>query len=315
MSYVGEFGYALGAVECELAESVGRGLTVSSEEDLAYAGFSTHHIAGESETGYDLAERAVRNMGLDRDSTIDAIIYATCIPENGNSGSRERWFESKDVKHLMQFPAGELQATFGWDDAIVLGVTQQACTSMLGSARIASALLEVEHGWSRILCVSSDRFPSGSKYEQAYNLISDGAAGCVVSREPSFASIVAAHQITNGGMSKADDDETVGMFFAYAARVIRECAHKAGVKTSSLDWIVAQNTNIRAWQVLCSVLDVDFDRIWAPSISEVGHVISSDPVINIRALADSRKAKAGDLIALVMAGFGLNWQCLILRVE
>src|SRR5690606_39577843 len=59
---------------------------------------------------------------------------------------------------------------------LAIGLGQQACTSMLGSLRIARALLRDEPELGRILCVSADRFPDGAEHEQAYNLISDGAA-------------------------------------------------------------------------------------------------------------------------------------------
>ena len=136
------------------------------------------------QTAYDLARAAVAQLAAAGPARrLDAIVYATCLPANGNIGARPSSPRPADVKDLMDFPASRLQADFGLDRAIVFGLNQQACTGMLGSLRLAGALLATEPAWRRVLCVTADRFPPGAGYEQAYNLISDGAAACVVSRD------------------------------------------------------------------------------------------------------------------------------------
>ena len=42
-------------------------------------------------------------------------------------------------------------------------------------------------------------------------------------------------------------------------------------------------------------------------------MISADNVVNLAHLVASGKLRPGQRVALVMAGFGLNWQCLILE--
>jgi 3-oxoacyl-[acyl-carrier-protein] synthase-3 len=54
--------------------------------------------------------------------------------------------------------------------------------------------------------------------------------------------------------------------------------------------------------------------VWYPSLPDVGHVISADVVVNLLALLDSGQVRPGQRIALVMAGFGLNWQGAVLEV-
>lgn len=313
--FADNFSFSLGERKVHLTESESAGRLLSSAEDLASAGFGWHHMCEPETTSYDLAKTALRPLAeAGRLDGIDAIVYATCLPLNGNVGDRDAWKSSGDVKFLMDYPASRLQADFELTEAVVIGLNQQACTSMLGSMRIAAAMLSAEPDWRRVLCVSADRFPVGACYEQAYNLISDGAAACVVGREPSGFRIVTVHQITNGGLAQASDDETVGTYFSYTHRLIRETLARAGMTAADLDWIVTQNTNEKAWQILARILGVDFAKIWAPTIGDVGHVISADNVVNLSALIDSGQTRPGQRIALVMAGFGLNWQCVILEV-
>jgi 3-oxoacyl-[acyl-carrier-protein] synthase III len=308
------FTYALGERRLHVAESAVAALLVSDPGDLMEAGFEWHHLCQPTTTAYDLACEAVRKLAACQPiEDVDAIVYATCLPVNGNAGSAVEWERSRDVKHLMDFPASRLQAEFGLTRAAVFGLNQQACTSMLGSLRLARALLSTEPGWHQVLCVTADRFPEGSVYEQAYNPISDGAAACLVGRAPAGLRIRACHQITNGGLAQASDDETVGSYFAYSHRLIRETLAKAELAVADIDWVVTQNTHQKAWVILGRLLGIPESKVWVPSIGEVGHVISGDNVINLRMLMDSGKLLSGQRVLLTMAGFGLNWQSIILE--
>jgi 3-oxoacyl-[acyl-carrier-protein] synthase-3 len=213
----------------------------------------------------------------------------------------------------MDFPGSRVQSHFDLSSAVVVGVNQQACTSMLGALRVGRALLADEPEWSRILCVTADRFPAGSLYEQTYLPISDGAAACLIGREPVGVELVAFHHITSGGLAYATDDETLGSYFAYTHRIVTEIVARAGLTLADLGWVVPQNAHQKAWQILARLLQVPQDRVWYPSMPEVGHVISGDTMINLRLLIDSGRVRPGDWILAMMAGYGLNWQAALLR--
>ena len=114
-------------------------------------------------------------------------------------------------------------------------------------------------------------------------------------------------------MARASDDETVGSFFSYTHRVIQETLAKAGLAINDVSWIVPQNTNRKAWQILARLLKFDFERVYFPTIGEVGHVISGDNIINLKRLADAGLMEPGQRALLFMAGYGLNWQCVIVE--
>jgi 3-oxoacyl-[acyl-carrier-protein] synthase-3 len=306
--------YALGERKLRIEESAMEGLLLSDPVDLHEAGFRWHHVCQPETSALDLAKIAVQlvysRSGL---GAPDAIVYATALPLNGNAGDPKEWQRTRDVKHLMDFPGSRVQAHFDLLDSVVVGVNQQACTAMLGSLRVARALLADEPEWNQVLCVTSDRFPDGSLYEQTYLPISDGAVACRVGREPAGVELVAFHQITSGGLAYATDDETLGSYFTYTHRIITETVTRAGLALADLDWIVTQNTHQKAWPILGRILQVPPDRVWYPSMPEIGHVISGDTMINLRMLIDSGRLQPGDWIMAVMAGYGLNWQAALLR--
>ena len=310
--YVNRITSALGEEARDVEETAACNKMVSSCDVIRQAGFARHHVCSEATTAYDLARRAVAELGAEIDGT-GAIVYSTCIPANANLGASDAFARSGDVKHLMDFPASHLQADFGLDGASVIGLTQQACTSLLGSIRVARALLVSEPELRKVLCVTADRFPNGALYEQAYNLISDGAAACVVSGERRGFRVVAWHAITNGALAQASDDETVGAYFSYIHKIIIETVAKAGLTLPEIAWVVPQNTNVSAWKILARLLPFDPERIFLGSIAEIGHIISSDNLVNLRLMDDAGLIHAGERLLLVMAGFGLNWQALILE--
>ncbi|HEY3872460.1 MAG TPA: 3-oxoacyl-[acyl-carrier-protein] synthase III C-terminal domain-containing protein [Actinocrinis sp.] len=313
-AYIDDFAYALGERKTHIGETAAAGRLFSEQADLESAGFRWHQVCEPGTSAYDLAAGAVRQLAESgRLGRIDAIIYSNCLPQNGNAGDPALWESSKDVKYLMDFPASRIQSEFDLGHAVVIGMSQQACTAMLGSLDVARALLGTQGDWNRVLCLTADRFPDGAIYEQGYNLISDGAAACVVSRQPAALRLVSSHHITNGALGQATDDETVGSYFSFTHRVVGTALEKAGMTGADLDWVVTQNTNEKAWQILARLIGLDRDRVWAPTMPDVGHVISADNVVNLCALLASGRLAPGDRLALVMAGFGLNWHCSVVQ--
>lgn len=310
--YVDRFSFALGEMSATVAEAAAGGRTVTPAAALEEAGFEHHWVCGPESSAYDLARRAVEDIRGDLDGT-GAIVYATCIPSNASVGDPARFRDTGDVRHLMDFPASHLQADFSLQQATVIGLDQQACTGMLGSLRLARALLVAEPDLHRVLCVTADRFPEGAVYEQSYNLISDGAAACLVSDTPGGFRVVGCHAITNGAMVMATGDETVGSYFSYAHRVIQETLDRCGLSASDIDYVVPQNTSLKAWRILGRLLGIDPERVYMPTIGEVAHVISSDNIINLKRLEESVQLRTGQRVLLFMAGYGANWQCVILE--
>lgn len=312
--YLDSLCYALGPIEETVEEAEKLGLLLSSSAALREAGFGRHHRCRPNQPAYDLAKQAVTTISEQLDG-IGAIVYATSLPINGNMGSEDTYLASRDVKHLMDFPVSHLQADFRLDGAEVFGVNQLACTSLLGAIRLARMLLVARPSYGKILCITADRFPKGALYEQAYNLISDGAAGCIVSTNPGRYRMLGEHAITNGAMSLASDDETIGSFLTYTHRLISEALAQANLTIGDLHWIVSQNLNSVTWKVLCSLLRFDRERVLLPTVAHIGHMISGDNIVNLSHLEQQQMLAAGERVLLPMAGYGLNWHCVLLEKQ
>jgi 3-oxoacyl-[acyl-carrier-protein] synthase-3 len=310
--FLSHFSSALGSKVQTVEQAEKAGQLFSPAAALRDAGFESHHICPDDENSYHLAARAFADSNIDPQA-IDAMIYSTCLPLNGDVGDTGNFADSRDVKHVMRFPASKLQAEFGMDNAFIIGLNQQACTGMLGALRIARNMLYSEDGLKQILCITADRFPQNAIYEQAYNLISDGAAACLVSREAQGFRLLDIHHISNGAMVNASDDETVGSYFNYTCRLIDEALERAACTMQDIRWVVPQNTNRKAWNILSGLLNLQSSQAFFPVMGQTGHVISADNIINLEQLQQSEQLSSGDRVLTFMAGFGSNWQCAILE--
>ena len=66
-------------------------------------------------------------------------------------------------------------------------------------------------------------------------------------------------------------------------------------------------------KVQSRLVGVEYEKVYFGSIKEVGHIISSDNIVNLEWLEKEGKIKSGQKLVLFMAGFGLNWQAIILE--
>jgi 3-oxoacyl-[acyl-carrier-protein] synthase III len=309
--FLSQIGSALGSCARTVEETAMTGQLVSPPAALRRAGFARHHVCIDGESAYTLAARAFEASGITADK-LGAIVYSTCLPYSAHAGE---WTGGlvRDVKQVMGFPGCRLQAEFGLTAATVIGINQQACTGMLGSLRVGRALLLAEPELPGVLCITADRFPPGALYEQAYNLISDGAVACRLGRDAGGFRLLAVHQVSNGAALLASDDETAGSFFSYSCRVVEELFARCGSDGREVDWFVAQNFNRTALDVLAHLLRLEPSRIYCPTMADSGHVISADNLRNLALLEQDERLRSGDRILTLMAGFGGHWQCALLE--
>ena len=212
----------------------------------------------------------------------------------------------------MDFPASRLQADFGLDRAMrhrpqPAGVHRHARLAAPG-ARAARAEPDV----GRVLCVTADRFPPGALYEQAYNLISDGAAACVVSlRRRARSRLVAVppdHQ-RRAGAASSDENRRAATSPTRTARSRRRWRRRSsriGTSTGSC----RRTRTSRRWQILARLLgsirsgsSLPHDRGRRPRDQRRQHRqpearSSEDGIL-----------RPGERSSCSMAGYGLNWQC------
>lgn len=311
-AYISHLSFALGDDTSTVEESFTHGKTTSQPSELKAAGFTRHHVCHPRTSAYQLAKAAVQQIQphfLD----IGAIIYSTCLPINSNLESEQSFLDSKDIRSLMNFPVNHLQVDFNLTQATAFGLNQQSSTGILGSLRLAKALLASEDNLKQVLCVTSDRLPDGALYEQSHDLISDGAAACLVSSQPGNFRIVSCYGNVTGTMGSNGNGKSSESFIEHSRFAIEQTAKQSGINVSDISWIIAQNSQAHNWNKLCDMLHFDRKRVYFPSLGQVAHVMGGDTIINLLCLIQEHKIQPGDKILLFMSGYGINWQCALLE--
>ena len=301
----------------DLEQLAAAGLLESAPAVLRQFGFARAHMANSPcETG-DMALRAARQALEDAQlqaSEIDLLIWASARPE---SQVRPRTTESSaasDVFDGFRYQAAWLQETLGLDNADVLGVAQQGCSTMFSALRTARAILSSEPDRTHALCVSSDVLPAGAPREILYNVISDGACAVVMSRGRTADRWRAFRQISSGYYWDPVErgPEIMASYFVTGRQVIQDLLTTAGVRPDEIDVVVPTGINRMSWDVMMQLLDIPAERLYDGPES-FGHTISADSFIQLAHLRRSGTVPAGAKLLMFTYGFGSSWCALLLE--
>jgi 3-oxoacyl-[acyl-carrier-protein] synthase III len=301
-----------------LPELARAGALESEAAVLAGFGFDRVHVA-DAESPYDLALAAARRLMTEHaidPGSIDAIVcggapsaLAFASARDASSGAAELLTTGR-----FRYPGTRLQHDLGCDRAAILGLDQLACATLFGAVRVARALCVAE-GLSRVLCVSSEFFPSRAGREALYNCTSDAACALLVERGATRHAIRALSTVSKGYYWDADAmrEEVVASYFPTAVHVVERVLEDAGWDRAEVDWIMPHNISVRSWRVLLGLLRLPTARLWDANIAARGHTLAGDNFINLRDAVDAGAVKAGERVLMFAYGYGAHWTALALE--
>lgn len=280
-------------------------------------GIGQRHIAAESQCTSDLgleaAKAALHNAGMTADD-IDLIVVSTTTPDYTFPATATIIQHKLGIKHGAAF---DLQAVCS---GFIYGVN--VVDSLLRTGTAKNALLIGAETFSRILdwedrttCV----------------LFGDGAGAVIISAEEGTDSGVLSTYIrsngehrellyVDGGPSKT---QTVGhvrmvgnQVFKYAVKDIAgamtDCAEKAGIPISDIDWFVPHQANQRILNGVAKRLKLDPNQVISTVEYHANTSAASVPLAMDTAVKDGR-IKRGDLVMLEAFGGGFTWGAALLR--
>jgi len=280
-------------------------------------GIGQRHIVAEdqctSDLGLEAAKAALDDAGMIADD-IDLIVVSTTTPDYTFPATATIIQDKLSIKHGAAF---DLQAVCS---GFIYGVN--VVDSLLRTGTAKNALLIGAETFSRILdwedrttCV----------------LFGDGAGAIVMSAEQntdrgalsSFIRSNGEHRellYVDGGPSKT---QTVGhvrmvgnQVFKYAVKDIAgamlDCAEKAGIPISDVDWFVPHQANQRILNGVAKRLKLDPNQVISTVEFHANTSAASVPLAMDTAVKDGR-IKRGDLVMLEAFGGGFTWGASLLR--
>jgi 3-oxoacyl-[acyl-carrier-protein] synthase-3 len=311
--------YAHAATSRTVRQLAAAGALESDAAVLERFGFDTVAVA-EDETPYDLALAAatqVMEEGRIEPSSIDLLIYGgspASLSFSAPADAPNAALGLCDTRRF-QYPGTRLQYDLALESASVIGLDQLACTTLFGAIRLARSLCVTE-GLERVLCVSSEFYPSAAGREAITNCTADAGCAVVVERGGERNRIVAARTVTKGYLWKAYAmrDEVMASYFPTAASVITRTVADAGWRPEDVDWVIPHNVSLTSWEILMRVCALPRARLWDANIARIGHTLAGDNFINLRDAVDSGAVRAGAKAILFSYGYGAHWTALAIEV-
>ena len=280
-------------------------------------GIGQRHIAAEgqctSDLGIEAAKRALEDAGMSP-SDIDLIVVATATPDYTFPATATIIQNGLGIKHGAAF---DIQAV---------------CSGFIYGLNVVDALLKNGTGKNALL-IGAETFSRILDWEDRGTcvLFGDGAGACVISAEENtekgiLASFIRANGehrellYVDGGPSKT---QTVGhlrmignQVFKYAvkdiAAAMEECAVKAGMDISEIDWFVPHQANQRILNGVARRLKLSPEQVISTVEFHANTSAASVPLAWDAAVKDGR-IKRGDLVMLEAFGGGFTWGAALIR--
>ena len=292
------------------------GLLESPPAVLRELGFTRAHVAANGCEPGALALEAARGALADARlaaGDVDLLVWASARPESHIRPNRNGAGEP-DLFDGFRYQSGWLQDVLCLDNADVIAVGQQGCSTMFSALRTARAILATEPGRSHALCVAADVLPAGARREILYNVISDGACAVVLSRGCETDRWIGFRQISNGyywdPVERAP--EIMAAYFVIGRRVIEELLAANGLAPDDVDVVLPTGINRSSWDVMLRLVGIPEERLYVGPDS-FGHTISADAFIQLDHLRRFRPGTGRSKVLMFTYGFGSSWCALLLE--
>ncbi|TLD72733.1 hypothetical protein FEM03_01270 [Phragmitibacter flavus] len=287
--------------------------TTSNFKTLREFGFDGTWIGDDAGwLGRIAAERALLNAALEAQE-VDVLFWISALSGNHQCPSSNA-DEGSTVLHEFCYRGSWLQEQLNMDRATVCGIAQQGCAGMFSALRQARALLLAEPDISNVLCVGSDVFPPEAEREVLYNLISDAACACVLSREDIQYRWLGFYQISKGYYwdVPAKQSEIIAAYFPTAVLAIRKVLAQQGLQPTDIDLVIPTGVNRSSWPILMRLCGIPESRLFEP-VKRFGHTVAADSFLMLEQAKQQGRLRPGMKLLLFAYGFGSSWSALLLE--
>lgn len=293
----------------------------SDEWIVQRSGIKERHIAAKDETtgmmAIKAAQKAMQAAGVSA-TDIDGVIVATTTPD--------RTFPSVAVKvqgdlgiapclafDIQAVCTGFVYALATADNFIKMG--QAKCILVIGAEKMSSIV-----DWTdRTTCVLFADGAGAVILEAAEN--DRGLAGAGIHSTHLYANGAQRALLqTTGGVSSTGENGVIQMqgreVFKYAvnymADVVEETLKHNNIDSSSIDWLVPHQANIRIIESTAKKLDMPMDKVVVTLDRHGNTSAASIPLALDEAVRDGR-IKRGQMMLIEAMGGGLTWGAALVR--
>lgn len=202
-----------------------------------------------------------------------------------------------------------LAGEFGLARARCFALSGQNCASLLVALRLLQSLFRTDPSLDRVLLVSADR-ACGERHRNvgAFSFESDGACALLLSRHHPYNRAVAfAGHLDGrhrGGADRSVDQarQYRALYGLFAHRLIHQTAKACRLTPADFDHLLPINLDRHVFDRLATSLRMPGDWVFTANISEHGHVMCCDVVINLLDLWERNALKSPARLLFFMSG-------------
>ncbi|MEU6559246.1 hypothetical protein [Nocardia nova] len=233
-------------------------------------------------------------------SDVDVLMLATSTLEFGRIENTE----------LLQ-----LSERYGLTNATPIGVSAAECANF-GTALHLARLLVATGEARNVLLVTTDYcdVPTKRLLREVYSIVSDGAASCLVTAEPSRIELLATATATNQLIRAASNPNAIAALTRRAiAEVVDEVLTHAATERTQVQRVIMNNLNENSLRIMTAAAGFDHNMYYPDNIADYAHVHSADNLINLQTYLDDGIPPNQNVLTISHA-FG-TWAPAVLHIQ
>lgn len=245
-----------------------------------------------------LAARKTLAVSSVSSDDIDTILF--CSTDYSSLGARS----SERYTQLVR----ELQLV----NAYPIGITLNACTTVVSALQIAETLLRRPES-NHILIVSADKIADEKNRCSNYAIFSDGAVSCVLSKN--YVSGFEVRDVVLNTdyllMSGSPDIKDLELY----QRAMGELLSKERITNSDIKKVFSSNIYSLISNFKEARVGVRKEQLYQEQVSVLGHCFSADPLINLCEYSRRSSLGSEDYYLLTADGLGLRALALLRYID
>jgi 3-oxoacyl-[acyl-carrier-protein] synthase-3 len=172
----------------------------------------------------------------------------------------------------------QILAGLGLSDIGLYGIALNRCTNLLAGIDLASALV-ASGRYRQVLVITTDRVLDEAERMVSYALFSDGAASCLIGREPAGASfeVLGCANAQDAGRMTSTAEISSELAITVNDRLLRP----QGMKLDDICGVMHLNVFLPLVTVKERQANYTAEQIYTGNVRRVGHCYAADPLINL----------------------------------
>lgn len=289
--------------------SLGDLLGLQNEDFTLLTNHGLKQIAVEDELRLDQmlfeAVRPLFEQGLVQPQEVDMLLFTSTILQFS--------------PHLVD-PFSKIRQQFRLEHAQVLAVNQVNCAGMDFLFQITMKMLRLYPHVNGVLLVTGDKtFVKDFRYMKDSSVMADAASAAFISRQTKTNRIIDSlltveGTIYNGEKSLPEDLVWFQRTFAMGLiKIVRSMLKKNHLDVEHIRLLIVSNINDTTWKKVAQALKVPSERLYYPTLSEIGHAHNTDPLIHLDMAVKEGRLRQGDYFMTLTAGNGSTFGCTLFQ--